>query len=442
MPEEILGVIDPLLISAVPYIVIILLIIENWWWVIVPFVLWKPTSFLWLWWRNEIWDDKQKNILLEIRVPNDILKPIRAMEVVLMGLWQIHQPPAPIEKWWDGQDTPAYSFEVASIDGVPHFLLRCNALFRGMVESHIYSQFPDAEIAEVEDYTKRVPSDMPNKEWDLFAADYKLKKPNPYPIKTYREFETERESKEEKRIDPIASLLEGLSTLKKGEQIWVQIRAKAVSESDVDGDLRWITQGKQIIDKLTFRGGSAPKQSFIGEIISTMLYGPPKKEEKSKDILPPEMKLTSGERDVVAAIEKKLSKPAYRCYIRFVYLGKKGVLFNPNRKLAMSYFTNFVTDDLNAPVPDSPTLTKVRRKWYDPIWFPNRRLYLKKRQSFRKYILRVPYYFPRSGGEFILNVEELATLYHFPSRTLTPSSLLSRVEFKKGEAPYELPVED
>ncbi len=441
MPEEIIDIIRPALITALPYIVIVLLVIENWWWVIVPFILWKPTSFLWLWWRNEIWSDKQKDILLEIRIPKDILKPMRAMEVVLMGLWQIHQPPAPIEKWWDGQDTPAYSFEIASIDGVLHFLLRCNASSRGMVESHIYSQFPDAEIIEVEDYTKKVPSDMPNKEWDLWAADYKLNKPSAYPIKTYREFETERESKEEKRIDPIASLLEGLSTLKKGEQIWVQIRAKAVLESDVVGDLAWISQGKEIINKLTFRGGPTPKKSFLREIVD-ILYGSPKVEEKPRDILPPEMKLTAGERDVVAAIERKISKPAYRCYIRFVYLGKKGVFFKPNLKLPMSYFTNFVTDDLNAPVPDSLTLTKVRRNWIDVLWFPNRRLYLKKRQSFRKYLMRVPYYFPKSGGEFILNVEELATLYHFPSRTLTPSSLLPRIESKKGEAPYELPVED
>lgn len=41
---------------------------------------------------------------------------------------------------------------------------------------------------------------------------------------------------------------------------------------------------------------------------------------------------------------------------------------------------------------------------------------------------------------FILNVEELATLYHFPSM-LIASPLLKRTEVKKSDAPVQLPLE-
>ncbi len=435
--SEILETIESTINFLSSYLIIIWEIIKKWYWFILPFVLLKPAVFYWLWWRQEIWNSQQKNILLEIRIPKEIIKPIRAMESILSGLWQIHTPPSPIEKWWDGLELTSFSFEIAAIDGTPHFFIRCPVEAKNVVESHINSQLPEAEIFEVEDYVLKVPQDIPNENWDLWATDYELKKPNAYPIKTYRDFETEREAKEEKRIDPMSSLLEGMSRLKKGEQIWVQIRAKPI----LDSDFPWKKQGQEIINKLVYREASK-KKPFFKEMFDIVAFGPPPKEEKKAESLPPEMKLTPGEKDVVAAIERKMSKLAFETYIRFIYLGKKGSFFKPNLRLAMSYFTNFVTDNLNAAVPSSKTITKSRRKLHDSFWFPQRRLYLKKRKSFRKYVARLPYYFPQPGGTFVLNTEELATLYHFPSKIQTPASLLPRVEAKKGEAPLNLPTDD
>jgi hypothetical protein len=412
-------------------------IIENWWWLFLFLLLIKPALFYWIWWRQEIWNDQQKNILLEIKIPKEILKPMRAMESVFAGLWQIHTPANWIEKWWDGQELLNYSFEIAAIDGTPHFFVRCPPESRKVMETHINSQFPEAEIFEVEDYTQKVPQSIPDDNWDLWGTDYELKKNNSYPIKTYREFETEREAKEEKRIDPMSALLEGMSRLQKGEQIWVQVRIKAI----LDSDFPWLKQGKETIDKLVYREKPA-KKSLFRELFEILITGEQAKEEKKSEALPPEMKLTSGEKDVVAGIERKMSKLAYETFIRFIYLGEKKVFFKPNLRLPMSYFTNFVTDNLNAPIPCSPTITKVRRKWYDPFWFPQRRLYLKKRRTFRRYVNRLPYYFPQPGGTFVLNVEELASIYHFPSKIQSPASLLPRVEAKKGEAPLDLPVEE
>ena len=180
-----------------------------------------------------MWLSKQKSIMLEIRIPKEILKPTRAMETVLNSMRQtIYAPPDWYEKWIDGQVQLSYAFEIVSIGGEPHFFVRTPADIRDSVEAALYSQYPDAEISEAPDYVKMVPQDIPNKDWDLWGADYRLLKPNAYPIKTYRDFETEHEAKEEKRVDPIAGLLESMAKIQPGEQLWIQIVAEPVSIQD------------------------------------------------------------------------------------------------------------------------------------------------------------------------------------------------------------------
>ena len=41
----------------------------------------------------------------------------------------------------------------------------------------------------------------------------------------------------------------------------------------------------------------------------------------------------------------------------------------------------------------------------------------------------------------MLNIEELATMFHFPGRGVFPSGTMPRVETRKGEAPRGLPLE-
>src|SRR4030043_1744286 len=85
-------------------------IIKNWWWLILPFILWRPFIFLWLWRKNDQWASKIKFVLLEIKIPKEVLKPIRAMEVVLDGLWQVlYDAPDWWEKWIDGKVDPSLS---------------------------------------------------------------------------------------------------------------------------------------------------------------------------------------------------------------------------------------------------------------------------------------------------------------------------------------------
>lgn len=419
-------------------------IFKNWWWVPLPFILWKPFLFLYHWWRVDSWLQKRKMILLEIKLPKEILKPIRAMETVMASIHgTTFHPPDWWEYWIDGQVQLSVHFEIASIDGEPHFFVRCEASYRDGVESSIYSQYPEAEIKEADDYTKRIPQNIPNKDWDLFASDYRLLKDDHYPIRTYTQFETEHEIKEEKRIDPVASLLEAMAKIKPGEQMWIQISASPSASDWTTNFDTWMEEGKELRDKLARRPEKAKQKPILQEAAEILITGKTGEEkEEVREIIPPEMKLTPGEREIITALEGKLAKPIFNTNIRFIYLGKRDVWFKPNFRLAFSFFSSYMTLNFNGLIPLGKTITKIHKSWFLPLNFlHSRRHYLRCRRIFRLYTTRFSPFWPKPGGTFVLNVEELASLFHFPGKAVAAAPGMLRVEAKKGGEPSELPIE-
>lgn len=412
----------------------------TWWWVVVPFILIKPLAFLYKWWRTDCWLKKQKWVSLEIKMPRDVFKPIRAMESAMASIHGAsYQPPDPWETWVDGQVQLSVSFDIVSVGGETRFYIRTPVGYRDSIEAAIYTQYSEAEIKEVEDYTKSVPQNMPNKEWDLFGGDYKMLKDDHYPIKTYRQFETEREVVEEAKIDPMASLLEAMNKVKPGEQFWIQIMAAPIGETVLGA---WIAQGKVLRDKLARRPEVSKPKPILQEAAGILITGKLSEEKVEKDIIPPEMKLTPGEKDVLVAIEEKMSKPIFNVSIRFIFLGKRDVWYKGNFRLIFTFFQTFATFNLNALFPIGSTFTKIHKHWFLPAnkLIP-RRSYLRCRKLFRNYIRRLSPFFPRPGGTFHLSTEEMASLYHFPGAAVAPSAGVSRVEAKRGEAPLQLPME-
>jgi len=83
---------------------------------------------------------------------------------------------------------PSVSFEIVGIDGEPHFFIRTPETARSLVESALYSQYPEIEIIEVSDYAKSIPQNIPNKDWEMWGCDFMPIKPDVYPLKTYPDF--------------------------------------------------------------------------------------------------------------------------------------------------------------------------------------------------------------------------------------------------------------
>ncbi len=429
-----------------------ILFVKSWWWIFLPLILWKPALFMYLNWRIDIFLNKQTMVILEIKMPKDLVKPIRAMEVVLSGIHAgIYQPPDFWEKWIDGQVQLSLAIEMVSIDGQPHFYIRTPSQYRDTVESSIYAQYPEVELNEVEDYTKHVPQSVPNKEWDLFGTDYKLMKEEFYPIKTYPEFEKESalESVEEKKVDPIAALLEGMAKIKKGEQLWLQFILEPVGDADMPKSLsHWYKKGETFRDKLARRPGAPPPRPVTTEALDLLITGHmPEQKKEEKEIIPPEMKLTPGERDVLAAIEKKMSKPIFRSVVRFIFLGQRNIWFKPNFRVLFSYFNQYATNNLNGLFPLGSTLTKVKKSvFFPPINVPfirNRRIFIKGRRLFRVYLKRLSYFHPHpTKGTYMLNTEELASLFHLPSQQVASAPGMERIDIRKKTQPPGLPMEE
>lgn len=424
-----------------PYLLLIKAIFLQFWILIIPFLLIKPLKFLLVRCVALAWimDPVRKPLILEIKIPQKVDRPLRAMENVFNSLWGTYDPPGSWkENYFEGKTLMGFSMELVGIDGVPHMFIRMPSNNRKLIESAIYSQFPEVELVEVSDYTNDIPADVPNKDWDLWGFDCQLLKDYVYPIKTYEQFFEERPemSEEIKRIDTMSSLFEEISKMKKGENLWIQIFAMPIGTDEID----YIKKAQGVVDKLVKRPEKATAKTLLEDFWTVVTTGQmPQEKKEEQGFLPPEMKLTSGERDVVTAIENKASKIWYLSFIRFMYVAKRNVWFQGAKGFGVSFFSQFAARNLNGLKPLKKTITKVQA----PDFFTERRKYVRKRDLFDKYKRRDPSAdpFDLPGGTFYLSSEELATLFHFPSQEVASSASLRRVDIKKGAPPPELPVE-
>ncbi|MCH7604391.1 hypothetical protein IID24_00100 [Patescibacteria group bacterium] len=380
--------------------------------------------------------------IFEVIMPQDVVRPLKAMEAVFASLWQLYDPPNKREYWFEGQYQQNLSIEIVSTEGVVHFYLRFPEGNYQLIEAAVYSQYPDAELREVEDYTKKFPQDIPNKDWEFWGASYKLYKPDVYPIKTYSKFfELSPDIKEEKRLNPMSLFVEAASKIGKGEHIWIQFVCEPITIVQDD----YIARGKQVVDELISRPEKEKPPSAVSDIhkVGHMLATGQEvgiQEEEQREFIPPEFKLTPGEREVVSSIEEKISKSMFRVHSRFLYIAKREIYFSPTKALPLTFYSQFQTSNLNAFTPLFTTKVHTILFWF----LDSRRRFLKKRRMFRNYTLRFPPYFPRNPGVgemFILNIEELATIFHFPGRITAPATTAPRLAAKKGEAPLELPTQ-
>jgi len=430
--------------------------LRVWWWLFLPAMLQNQLKVIYVWWIS--WDfdyAKQKWVMLEITPPKEILIPLKAMEDVFTVLWPIWDHPNFREKWCDGmlENSPCWaSFEIASIEGSVHFFVRCLSGHKTSIETALYAHYPDLEIRVSSDYTKLVPPTVPNDEWDMYGEDWILGNKFCYPIKTYEKFfepQGERISAEEKRMDPIISLLEGMSKLGQGEHYWVQFIAVPIADID---EPEWKKEGISAINKLSKR--PEKKEATLMEdvmyVLGQLIMGPAKEgsgESAKYEWVPQnkeetgerEMVLTPGEREVITEIENKIKKPAFRTTIRGVYVAKRENWRAPHRILMRSYVAHFRTENLNYFRFDTTARPRIHYFWR------KRRVFLRARKMFKNTVLRFPPFFPKrlaADANTILNAEEMATMYHFPLRVSgMVGPTMGNVEAKKAGPPPNLPIE-
>lgn len=385
---------------------------------------WYPLLIVYLLWVVYVayirakWIKSRTHFLLEIKVPKEVSKSPKAMEVVLS---QLHQPTegSLIEQYVQGRVRSWFTLEMASFGGDVHFYIRCEAKYRQLVESQVYSQYPGVEVTEAEDYAYKVPYGLPNTDWNFFGLEFKLTKPDAYPIKTYVDYGLDKDPKEEFKIDPLTSVLEYLGSLGPGEQSWVQIGIMAARKryhkpGSLFGTQSWQDAGKEEVKKIL--GDDKPKK-------------PDEKRSFGAFALSP------GEREKLEAVERGMMKYGFEVGYRVFYLARKDNFIGTQIGRMMNSTKQYGSENLNGF--KFGIWTDFDYPWQD---FMGWRLARRKREMFENYRRRAFFWPPvHNTPIFVLNTEELATIYHFPGLVATTPTL-GRIMSKRGEPPVNLPV--
>lgn len=415
------------------------------------FSLFEPTlrvfgfifQFWWIWlgplsitlflsvfrtYRQNIYKNAIEWTLFEIRMPREIEKSPKAMEQFLATVHGLYNAPNDIgERYWEGQVTLWYSLELVSLQGDIHFYIHTPSKYKKIIQANLYANYPTVEIEQAEDYMDQFPetfSGLQDQGYDLWGSELVLAKEDAYPIRTYLQFENIEEAM---ALDPIAGLLEVLSSLEPGENIAIQLIIRPTKDD-------WKIKAEKLVDELKHKGS----KTIVGPI----------GEYTDRPIRTP------GETDILKAIEANVAKSGFETIIRYIYMAHQSRI-NPDfgRRAITSAFNQYSAQNLNSFMRNPKITTDVR--WpYFPWVLTKQRLLARKRRMFANYRKRV---IPETTfisklltahflhlnmvqRVFVLNTEELATLYHPPTNIVLTGQLLDRVGSKKLGPPSGLPI--
>lgn len=401
---------------------------QHFWWIVLPWLFYFAFMPLWMdyviAYSKKSWLASQEWVLLEIIPPKDIEKSPKVMESIYSGISGVYVSINPIDMYMKGAIIDRFSLEIVGEEGKMHFYIRTQKKLRNLIEAQVYGQFPDAEIIEVDDYVKKFPKIIPNKEWDIWGTDVELQLPDAYPIRTYDKFEEDITGT---MIDPLAAMAEVIGTLGPNQHIWLQYVIDPIAEA-------WRNDEMDLVKKLAGRISGPPMGVWdhLVDVLSNIpkaFSGPVEfaKTEK-KEEQPLEFRLTPGEKEVLKALEENLGRNAYKIKMRLLVLGKREGFSKANVSAFFGTIKQFNDLNLNQfkPENNSKTATYYIMK--------KERLAQRQRKIYRRYKDR-----DMDGKKIILTTKELATVFHFPDIGVKAPSV-TKIESKRGTAPANLPI--
>ena len=358
--------------------------------------VWLPLVILlsFLTWRNYQQLNEfisSDNVLLILEIPKTNDKKELAAEQLFASLHGILRDKRELKLSRGAQEH--LSFEVASVNGQIRFYVWTPRSLQSFVEGQIYAQYPTVQIHQAsEDYTEheRDHSVTYTTEMTLTASEF-------LPIKTFQTFE----------VDPLAGITGTLAKLEStGEELWIQVLAKPVEDSwQIEAD-HWISRLREgSTSILPSVGGS---MRWLGGLFAA-LWRPP--EEGLSGGKGPEISERNKTR--IAEAEKKATKLGYEVKIRLAYLGENQTNAKLRMQALVGTFKQFNSTNLNGFKPIKAAYGKEFLEKY-------------RRRAF-------------FGNGFILNIEELASVFHLPHTNVeTPNIVWASA--KTAEPPSKLPV--
>ena len=284
------------------------------------------------------------------------------------------------------------SLEIASVNGQIRFYAWVPRTLRSFVESQIYSQYPTVQIRDAEeDYVAHQ-----GEHSVIYTAEITLTDNEMLPIKTFQNFE----------VDPLAGITGTLAKLEtSGEEVWIQILARPIADDWHKASEKWIKTVKNGKPSFGKSGGLV----WLGELLEA-LWKPP--EEGSKTAAAPK-ELSDRDKTRISEAETKATKLGYEVKIRLAYLGDDATNARQRMQAIVGTFKQYNSTNLNG--------FKIANASF-------------KSEDLAKYRQRT---FGRGG--YILNIEELASVFHLPHTNVeTPNIVWAST--KTAEPPAKLPV--
>ncbi|MDO8509724.1 MAG: hypothetical protein Q7S24_01120 [bacterium] len=403
-------------------------------WTVLALIFFFMAEHLWVHYRVAKKSKTWQWVLLAVDVPALLIQTPKAVEQIFAHLSGAQIGNNIEQKYWTGRKQKYFSFEIISIEGYIQFLVRTELEYRDLVEAAVYAQYPEAEITEVEDYVSAIPDKYPNDTHNVFGLEFHLNQPDAYPIRTYPHFEYNL-SKDAVFSDPMAAILENFTRIGKGENCWFQIIIEPTGSS-------WKEKGIELVKKLIANKKEEHKSGVLAKV-GNLPFEVLKETkriwdwnfEPSEDahVEPPAGKvsdLSPGMKGTIEAIEEKIARIGFKAKIRLLYAARNEV-FNPGRCIDgfVGALSQFTMQNRNAIVPGWATIVHYA--------FKKERVATLKRRFVQGYKKRKV----KSGlNPYVLNIEELATLWHFPLPFVkTPS--IQRSQTKRSEPPMNLPIE-
>ena len=363
------------------------------WYVWVPLV----AILLYLTWRNyQVKDIKEieESILLALEIPKANDKSELAAEQLFASLHGILRDKQELRLNRGIQEH--LSFEIASINGQIRFYAWVPKSLQSFVEGQIYSQYPTVQIHKAEeDYTSH-----DRQHSVVYTNEIILSENTALPIKTFQSFE----------VDPLAGITGTLAKLEAtGEEIWVQVLARPIADDWHRSSERWIESIRGGNPFNALFGGQGFDLSWFGTFFAA-LWKPP---EQGTGAGSTEKVLTERDKTRISEAEKKATKLGYQVKIRLAYLGESQSNAKMQMQAIIGTFKQFNSTNLNG--------FKGLKASY-------------QKEDLQNYKSRN---FVDKG--YILNIEELASVFHLPHTNVeTPNIVWA--SSKTAEPPAKLPI--
>ncbi|MBI4053887.1 MAG: ATP-binding protein [Candidatus Doudnabacteria bacterium] len=295
------------------------------------------------------------------------------------------------------------SFEIVSHRKKISFFVNVPSHLQDLLEKQIHAQYPKAQIEEVDFYN------IFQRDCAIAASEFSLQKKYYYPIRTYKNLET----------DPLNAITNSLSKLGENESGAVQMVITPARPG-------WRRKANMLALKI--QQGKTPEAAERG-IIKRAFYelGHTLLRERSRDAQTHGAKrhdfsgeytpiqLTPMQQEVVKRVEEKSSKAGFMTNLRVVITAQSKSTADAHIRNILSSLMQFTMPPFNG--------FRVKKT--------------KEERVVTDFIYRV---FRDPGKKFILNTEELTSLWHLPTKyTETPN--IKWLTAKRAPAPINTPGE-